>query len=163
MSTETKTKSYALSKTKVREMIEEKFGTEDVQVSLAAVLALFEGQTGGNSGSTTIVYNEAGEVVAKRCSYFGVFFDIAEFGKRGETYSYQSKLAESLVRKARTEAINAKKDADEELSDEVITVVEWKAKLAEIEANKEARLAITDIEDAPEYFETAEEAKEKLA
>lgn len=159
---ENKAKNYTLSKSKVREMIEGEFGGQET-VSLAAVLALFDGKATGSTGSTTMVYNEAGEVIAKRCSYFGVFFDIAEFGKRGDTYSYQSKLAESLVRKARTSAINAKKLADEELADEVIDVAQWKARLADIEASKDAREAIETVEDAPEHFETAEDAKAALA
>lgn len=157
-----KYKNYSLSKTKVREMIEAEFGEVET-VSLAAVLALFDGKSTGSTGSTTLVYNDNGEVVAKRCSYFGVFFDIAEFGKRGDTYSYQSKLAESLVRKARTAAINEKKLADEELADEVIDVAQWKAKLAEIEVNKEARLDIAEVEDAPSYYNSAEDAKVALA
>lgn len=163
MATEAKAKNYSLSKTKVRDMITDAFpGVETV--SLAAVLALFDGQSStGNPGSTTIVYNDEGEVIAKRCSYFGVFFDIAEFGKRGDTYGYQSKLAESLVRKARTNAINEKKLADEQLADEVIDVAQWKAKLADIEANKDARIEISVVEDAPEHYETAEEAKSALA
>lgn len=156
------TKSYALSKTKVIETITEKFGTEGT-VNIEDVLALFGKATTGGTGATTLVYSENGEVIAKRCSYFGVFFDIAEFGKRGDVYSYQSKLAESLVRKARTEAINAKKLADEELSDEVITVSEWKEKLAEIETNKEARTPIDMIDDAPAHYEDADDAREALA
>lgn len=156
-------KNYSLSKTKVREMIEAEFGEVET-VSLAAVLALFDGKsTGSSTGSTTLVYNDNGEVIAKRCSYFGVFFDIAEFGKRGDTYSYQSKLAESLVRKARTAAINEKKLADEELADEVIDVAQWKARLAEIEVNKEARVEITEVEDALSYYNSAEDAKVALA
>lgn len=159
---EAKAKNYTLSKSKVRETIEEAFAGQET-VSLAAVLALFDGKSGGSTGSTTMVYNDAGEVIAKRCSYFGVFFDIAEFGKRGDTYSYQSKTAESLVRKARTNAINEKKLADEQLADEVIDVAQWKAKLAEIETRKEAREDISKVENAPSYYETAEEAKESLA
>lgn len=161
MSEKTKTKSYALSKSKVVEMITEKFGEDrNAEVSLAAVLALFEGTV--SSTGTTLVYNDAGEVIAKRCSYFGVFFDIAEFGKRGDTYSYQSKLAESLVRKARTAAINAKKLADENLQDEVITVEQWRAELEKIANSSEDRALITEVEDAPEYFETAADAKAAL-
>lgn len=162
MANEKTYKNYSLSKTKVREMIEAEFGEVET-VSLAAVLALFDGKSTGSTGSTTIVYSEDGEVIAKRCSYFGVFFDIAEFGKRGDTYSYQSKLAESLVRKARTAAINEKKLADEELADEVIDVAQWKARLAEIEVNKDARIEISSIEDAPSYYETAEDAKVALS
>lgn len=155
------TKSYALSKKKVCEMITEKFG-ETGSVDIADVIAIFEAKSGGAAGATTLVYSDEGEVTAKRCSYFGVFFRINEFGKRGDTYGYQSKLAESLVRKARTAAINAKKLADEELADDSITVDEWREKLSEIEEMKDARVEITSIDDAPEYFETAEGAKEYL-
>ena len=44
-----------------------------------------------------------------------------------------------------------KKLADEELADEVIDVAQWKARLAEIEVNKDARIEISSIEDAPSY------------
>lgn len=154
------TKTYALSKTKVRELIESKFNPEDT-VKVQDILDLFEsGRSGGTS--STLVFNDDGEVIAKRCSYFGVFMPIDEFGKRGDVYSYQSKLAESLVRKANSLAITAKKLADEELADEVIDVSSWKEKLSEIEKMKEAKVAITDVEDAPQYFETAEEAQKAL-
>lgn len=152
------TKSYALSKTKVVEMIEAKFGTSG-QVDVSAVIALFGKATGGSTGSTTLVYGEDGAVIAKRCSYFGVFFAISEFGLRGDTYSYQSKLAESLVRKARTAATNAKKLADEELENEEITVTEWKMKLKEIAEMGEARVSIYALDDTPEHYETVEAAK----
>lgn len=151
-------KSYVLSKKKVAEMITEKFGTEG-QVNVVDVLAIFKAKSGGSAGQTTLVYNEDGEVIGKRCSYFGVFMLIEEFGKRGDTYSYQSKLAESIVRKQRTAANNTKKLADEELAEEIITVEEWREKLTEIADMKETKVAITDIDGAPEYFETAEDLK----
>ena len=46
-------------------MIEAEFGEVET-VSLAAVLALFDGKSTGSSGSTTIVYSEDGEVIAKK-------------------------------------------------------------------------------------------------
>lgn len=149
-------KSYALSKTKVREMIEEKFGTSG-KVDIEDVLSLFNGATRSSTGSTTLVTNEDGDVVGKRCSYFGVYMLIEEFGKRGETYGYQSKLAESIARKAKTEGVNLKKLADEELAAEVITVSEWKERLSDIAEMSEQRVSIDTIDDAPQHFETAED------
>lgn len=155
----TETKSYALSKTKVREMITKEFG-ETGKVEISAVLALFEGAS--REAGTTTVYDANGNVVGKRCSYFGVFMNIEEFGKRGETFSFQSKLAESIVRKQRTEAANEKKLLDEQLADGVLTVEDWKDGLAKIEANKEVKVSIESIEDAPTHFATAEDFKASL-
>ena len=149
------TKTYALSKTKVREMIESQFGTEG-QVDVKDVIALFQSGNKTAAGSS-LVKDAEGNIVGKRCSYFGVYMPIEEFGKRGENYAYQCKTAESIGRKKRTEIVNKKAEIDEMLQNEEISVAEWKEKLAELEAMKDEKVAITDIEDAPEYFETAEE------
>lgn len=152
------TKSYMYSKKAIREAITAQFGENpDTKVKLSDVIKLFESQTGsGTVGQTTLVYKD-GEVVGRRCSYFGKFMYIDEFGKRGDTYAFQSKLAESLVRKARTEAVKAKDVVDEALSNEEIGVAEWKSKLAEIEASKDAKVSIDSVNQAPAHFETAEE------
>lgn len=149
------TKSYALSKTKVREMISEKFGEDtNVEVKLADVLALFDGKSNGSTAGSALVKDADGNIVGKRCSYFGKFMPISEFGKRGENYAYQCKLAESIGRKKRTEAINAKAALDEQLANEEISVEEWKAGLAEIEAKKSEKVELPA--DAVAY-DTAEE------
>jgi len=156
------TKTYALSKTKVREMIESAFGKEG-QVDVKDVIALFEGKGKGTTAGSTLVKDADGNVIGKRCSYFGVYMPIEEFGKRGENYAYQCKLAESIGRKKRTEIVNKKAELDEQLQNEEITVAEWKEALAELEKMKDEKVTITDIEDAPEYFETAEELIEALS
>lgn len=153
-------KTYSLSKKKVVEMISSEFEGQET-VKLSDVLSLFEAKSSSNGG-TTLVYDDQGDVIAKRCSYFGVFFAISEFGKRGDVYGYQSKLAESLVRKARSAAANAKKLADTELADGVIDVSEWREKLSAIAELGSSKTDITEIEDAPVSYPTAEEAKSAL-
>lgn len=152
------TKSYALSKTKVRDMISEKFGT-DGQVDIKDVLALFDGKSSGSTAGSTLVKDADGNVVGKRCSYFGKFMPISEFGKRGENYAYQCKLAESIGRKARTEAINAKAALDEQLANEEISVAEWKEGLEAIEAKKTEKVELPADVVA---YETAEELLENI-
>ena len=148
------TKTYTLSKTKVREMIEEKFGTDrDVEVKLGDVIALFEGRTNASAGST-LVKDADGNVIGKRCSYFGKFMPISEFGKRGENYAYQCKTAEAIGRKLRAEAIKAKDALDERLANEEISIAEWKEGLAEIEEMKNQKQELPENVIA---FDTAEE------
>lgn len=158
MANEEKAKSYMFSKKAIREAITAQFGENpDAVVKVGDVIKLFESQAGsGAVGQTTLVYKD-GAVVGRRCSYFGKFMYIEEFGKRGDTYAFQSKLAESLVRKARTEAVKAKDVADEALANEEIGVAEWKEQLAKIEEMKEVRISIDALDQKPTYFETAEE------
>lgn len=151
-------KVYTLSKTKVREMLTEKFGKDgEVEVKLSDVLALFVGKS--KEAGSTLVKDAEGNVVGKRCSYFGIFMPISEFGKRGEVYAYQCKLAESLNRKARTAALAAKAALDEQLANEEISVAEWKAGLTEIESAKNAKMSIPE---GTEYYETADDLLKAL-
>lgn len=147
-------KSYALSKSKVREMILEKFSPE-ASVTVQEILDIF-GSAGGSAGgfTSTLVKNSEGIVVGKKCSYFGVYMFIEQFGKRGDKYSHMSKLGDSLTRKAATVAKNEKAVLDERLADNAITVEEWKAGIASLEA---VRIKITEVSEAPQYFETAED------
>lgn len=153
-----KTKSYALSKTKVRDMLTEKFGKEGVdnakvKVTLADVLGLFEGRSAGAGDSDVMVYKD-NELVGKRCSYFGLYFPIAEFGKRGETVAFQCKAAEAIVRKQRTDAIKAKAVNDERLDSGEATVEEWKSANKSIEESKSVKQPYTGKTTG---YETAEE------
>lgn len=155
--TEEKAKSYMYSKKAIREAITLAFGEDTAKtVTVEDVLKVFESNSSGSVGQTTLVFKD-GEVVGRRCSYFGKFMYIEEFGKRGDTYAFQSKTAESLVRKARTEAIKAKSVADEQLADEQIGVADWKQKLAEIEASKEVKVMIDAVDQAPTHFDSAED------
>lgn len=147
------TKTYSLSKKKVRETISEKFGTSG-SVDVAEVLALFAGVE-REAGSTLVEHN--GEVVGKRCSYSGKFFEIEEFGKRGGNYAYQCKAAEAAVRKQRSEAIKLKADLDAQLEDGAIDVNEWKEGLTNIEEIKSTKVEIDG------GYETADELLASIA
>ena len=136
------TKSYALSKKKVREMIEEKFEGEET-ISKAAVLELFASADRGATGETTLVF-DGDEVVGKRCSYFGLYLPISEFGTMGKEedgsvkYAYQSKPAQKLLREKKKEVDEMKEKIEAEL-DETGDLDAWreaKSELAEFEATK---------------------------
>lgn len=146
-------KNYALSKSKVREMILEVYPNAEQTVTVQDILDLFNSNGGTGGFTSTLVRNSEGVVVGKKCSYFGVFMFIEEFGIRGEKYAHMSKLGESLTRKAATAKKNAKAALDAQLADGTITVDEWKAQLSE-DAGK---VSIDSVAEAPVHFETAEE------
>lgn len=147
-------KNYALSKSKVREMILEVYPNVEQTVSVQDILDLFN--SNGTGGFTsTLVRDESGNVVGKKCSYFGVFMFIDEFGVRGDKYAHMSKLGESLTRKSATEKKNTKAALDAQLADGTITVDEWKDQLASME--NAPRISIDSVESAPAHFATAEE------
>lgn len=146
-------KNYALSKSKVREMILEAYPNAEQTVTVMDILDLFN--SNGTGGFTsTLVRDESGNVVGKKCSYFGVFMFIDEFGVRGGKYSHMSKLGESLTRKTATEKKNTKAALDAQLADSTITVDEWKDQIAALE--HAPKVSIDSI-DAPAHFATAEE------
>ena len=146
-------KNYALSKSKVREMILEVYPNAEQTVSVQDILDLFN--SNGTGGFTsTLVRNSEGVVVGKKCSYFGVFMFIEEFGIRGEKYAHMSKLGESLTRKAATAKKNAKAALDAQLADGTISVDEWREAL---DCDKTSRIRIDTIAEAPVHFNTAEE------
>ena len=134
------------SKKAIREMIEEKFGKEG-EIDIKDVLQLFASKSSGGSSEDIYVYDESDNLVGKRCSYFNVYMPIEEFGKRGDSYSYQSKLAESIQRKQRTQASREKKELDVMLANNEIDVDEWKSRLQDIETNR-AKIAIEEVEEA---------------
>ncbi len=158
------TKSYALSKKRVRELITEKFGT-DGEVAINDVLALFASAERGTTGETTLVFNENGEVIGKKCSYFGVYMPISEFGTMGKEedgtpkYAYQSKAAQKCLREKRKEIEEMKEKIDAEL-EETNDLDAWreaKSELAEFESTK------CDVPDDIINTATPEDLQEALA
>lgn len=155
-------KSYSLSKSKVREIISEKFGTEG-SVDINDVLELFSSdRSGGSRESDVYVKDEDNNIVGKKCSYFGLYFDIEQFGKRGDSYGFQSKIAESIVRKARNDANKQKELLTEELSSGSITVDEWKEKLSDIEEQKDTKVDFNDIDTDVVGYSTSDDLLENL-
>lgn len=123
---------------------------------------LFAGRT---VASNTIVKNEDGEVVMKRCSYFEGYLPIEDFGTVGKDdngatkYSYQSKAGAAATRKAKTTLENAIKDADEQLEvDE--DVAAWKSAKAEAVTASEVK---ADYDGESTLIATYEDAKEAVA
>lgn len=146
-------KNYALSKSKVREMILEVYPNTEQTVTVQDILDLFNSNGGTGGFTSTLVRNSEGVVVGKKCSYFGVYMFIEEFGIRGNKYSHMSKLGESLTRKAATAKKNAKEALDAQLADGTITVDEWKERLN----TDSVRISIDCTAEAPAHFDTAEE------
>ena len=156
-------KSYALSKKKVRETILEKFNQND-EVKVSDILALFE-SAGRAVGETTLVYDEEGNVVGRKCSYFGKYLPINQFGTMGTDedgnpkYAYQSKPAQKLIRehKKQVAEMAAKIEAELEETGDVDAWREAKSELAEFEAQK------ADCPEDVPCYDTAEELLEAVA
>ena len=152
------TKSYALSKKRVREIITEKFGT-DTEVNVNDVLALFASAERGSTGESTLVLDDEGNVVGKKCSYFGLYLPISEFGTMGKDedgnvkYAYQSKAAQKCLREKSkdVEDMKNKIDADLEENGDLDAWRAAKSELAEFEASK------CDVPEELIYGETADE------
>jgi len=164
------TKKDWFTKTKAREALEEKL-TSMVSNGLVSAEAaaelnkLFEGKSRNTETSTVTV---DGVIVAKRCSYFGVFMPIDEFGTVGkdekgdQKYGYQSKLAASIVRARKTKAAEMLKAADEAL-EENEDIAAWKEAKAEAAEYESEKVAIQDTEYDGESWETIEEAQAAFA
>jgi len=115
--------------------------------------------------SNTMVRDDEGNVVMKRCSYYGVYLPIDEFGTVGKDeqgnpkYSYQSRAGAAAARKTKSELEAALVAANEQLeADE------------DIQAWKEAKAdAIAKSEEKSEYdgdavaYATYEDALESIA
>ena len=123
---------------------------------------LFAGKT---VATNTMVRDEDGNIVMKRCSYFGVYLPIEAFGTVGKDdegkskYSYQSKEGAAASRATKTTLDKAIKEADEQLEvDE--DVQSWKQSKAD---------AVTASEEKSEYdgehdaIATYEDACESIA
>ncbi len=138
----------------------ELFNKGEITSDVKAILdGLFEGKT---TVLNTMVRNSDGEIVFKRCSYFGVYMDINEFGTVGKDeqgnvkYSHQSKQGAAATRKAKSKLEKAINEADEQLEiDEDVSA--WKeAKSAAVAASDEK------VEFDGESFATFEEATAAL-
>ena len=149
-----KKKYYSFTKTMAREAIAELAG-ENKTVNVADLLELFasKGGIGNTTGATTTIV-EDGEIVAKRCSYFGKYLDISEFGTVGKNedgspkYGYQSKPAQAVVRKVKSQVATMLADADTNLEEDG-DVEAWKAVKAEA-----AELEATKVAFAGDLFDT---------
>ncbi len=150
-------KTYALSKKRVRETILEHFNAGD-QVTVEEILALFASAE-RSAGESTLVIDEDGNVVGRKCSYFGKYLPIDQFGTLGKDdegnvkYSYQSKAAQKCIRERKKQVAEMVAQADAEL-EETEDLDAWKAaksEIAEFEAQK-----CECPEDVPCY-DTAEE------
>ncbi len=155
------TKSYALSKKRVREMITEKFGDADT-ISTTELMDLFASGTAGNStGESTIAIDEDGEIIGKRCSYFGVYMDISEFGTMGTDdegnvkYGYQSKPAQKCIRLRKADADKMKDELDKNL-DETGDLDAWREAKSELAEYESAKCEV------PEELETTETLEDFL-
>jgi hypothetical protein len=112
-----------------------------------ALNALFAGKSrvGGSNGSNILVKDENGNVVFKRCSYFGLYLPVADFGTVGTSengevkLSYQSKLAATKQREAKTALAHANYASDKRMEEEKISIPEWKAEKALNLANSEMK------------------------
>ncbi len=124
---------------------------------------LFAGRT---VAANTIVKNEDGEVVMKRCSYFEGYLPISEFGTVGKDektgdvkYAYQSKAGATAARKAKSELETAIKEADEQLEvDEDVSA--WKATKSDAVTASEIK---ADYEGDETLIATYEDACESIA
>ena len=157
------TKSYALSKKKVREMITEKFGDQGT-VEVNDVLALFASADRA-VGETTTVFDDEGNVIGKKCSYFGLYMPISEFGTMGKDedgnikYSYQSKEAQKCIRERKKEVEKMNAEAEAQL-DETGDVDAWREAKSEIAEYAESKC---ELPEGIEAYDTAEDLKAALA
>ena len=150
------------TKTIARETLSAALADMDIEQEQKDLLNnLFAGRT---VASNTLVRNEDGEVVMKRCSYFEGYLPIEDFGTVGKDdngatkYSYQSKAGAAATRKAKTTLDNAIKDADEQLEvDE--DVASWKSAKAEAVTNSEVK---ADYDGESTLIATYEDACEAI-
>jgi len=155
------------TKTIARETVEAKtaqlLNDGSIDVETKSILdGLFAGRT---VASNTIVKDENGDVVMKRCSYFEGYLPIEDFGTVGKDdngdvkYSYQSKAGATAARKAKSDLEKAIKEADEQLEvDEDVQA--WKSSKAEAVTNSEVK---ADYEGDSTLIATYEDACEAVA
>ncbi len=155
------------TKTIARETIEAKTAIllNDGEISSEVKSMLDNLFAGRTVASNTIVRNEAGEVVMKRCSYFEGYLPIEEFGTVGKDkdgqpkFSYQSKAGSAAARATKSALEAAISEADEQLEvDEDVQA--WKAskadavKASEVKAEYDGdNTLIATYEDVVEEFE----------
>ncbi len=162
----TKDKNW-FTKTKAREAITalttELLELEDITLDAKNKLdSLFAGRT---ATTNTLVLNDSGEVVMKRCSYFEGYLPISEFGTVGKDdkgavkYSYMSKLGSKETRDTKTALQAALDSADKQLEvDEDIQA--WKSAKATAVANSDEK---ADYSGDAVLIMTYEDAQEDVA
>ncbi len=155
------------TKTIARETVEAKttqlMGEGEISQEVKTILdGLFAGKT---VATHTLITNEDGEVVMKRCSYFEGYLPIEEFGTVGKDkdgqpkFSYQSKAGSAAARATKSALEAAISEADEQLEvDEDVQA--WKAskadavKASEVKAEYDGdNTLIATYEDVVEEFE----------
>lgn len=132
-----KKKYYSFTKKDARESLEAYFEANPNAVKAKVkeeILALFESKPSFGGDRETPLVTVGGNVVAKRCSYFGVFMPIDEFAVRAGKPNFQSKLAEKAQRDANKLKSITKSELEAKLAAGTITVDEWKAELAKLDA-----------------------------
>ena len=120
---------------------------------------------GRQVATNTLVKNSEGETVLKRCSYFGGYLPVSEFGTVGKDdegnakLSYQSKAGSAAARKAKStlEGLIADADAQLEVDEDVQA---WKASKAEAVVQSEIK---AEYEGDVEMIATYEDACESIA
>ena len=120
---------------------------------------------GRQVATNTLVKDEDGVVVLKRCSYFGGYLPVSEFGTVGKDedgtpkLAYQSKAGAAAARKAKSELETSISEADAQLEvDE--DVAKWKASKAEAVLASEEK---ADYVGEVEMIATYEDACESIA
>ncbi len=125
-----------------------------------------DGLFAGRQVSTnTLVKDTDGNVVLKRCSYFGGYLPVSEFGTVGKDddgvakLSYQSKAGASAARKSKStlEGLIAEADAQLEVDEDVQA---WKSSKAQAVAESEIK---AEYEGEIEMIATYEDACESIA
>lgn len=153
-------KTYALSKKKVREIILDKFNEND-EVKVSDILELFKSAERA-VGESTLVKDDEGNVIGRKCSYFGLYLPIDQFGTMGTDeegnpkYSYQSKPAQKCIRETKKKIATIKAQADADL-EETEDLEAWKEKMAEIAELENSKCECP--EDVP-CFDTPEALQE---
>jgi len=161
------TKKTWFTKTVAREAVQELtavlLAEDEISPEVKAKLdGLFEGKV---VASNTLVKDDEGNVVFKRCSYFGIYLPVADFGTVGKDengvpkLAYQSKLGAAAARHTKTELDNALKEADVQL-EETEDIKAWKEAKAEAVAQSEIK---AEYEGDSENYATYEDALESIA
>jgi len=126
------------TKTIARETVEAKTAQLMVEGEISQeVKTILDGLFAGKTVAThTLITNEDGDVVMKRCSYFEGYLPIDEFGTVGidkdgkKKFSYQSKAGAAATRATKSTLEKAINEADEQLEvDEDVQA--WKAAKSE--------------------------------
>ena len=155
----TKTVAREALTAKTAELFEAGEITQEVKTTLDGLFA------GKVVATNTIVRDDEGVAVLKRCSYFGIYLPVSEFGTVGKDeqgnskLAYQSKLGAAAARHSKTELENALKEADVQL-EETEDIKAWKEAKAEAVAQSEIK---AEYDGDAENYATYEDALESIA